>query len=109
MSEKEKIRAIARKLQSVSIQFSKGYGVYALEPDIKGQYGKFLKQNNLSVSKEAGKKVFSLLNYFKENSNPDASKIKEAEAVVSKWHTPLKKFDAMSAEQKKKEKRTLLR
>ena len=102
MAEREKIKAIARKLSLISTQFSKGYGVYSLDPDVKGQYGEFLKDNNLSVSDSVGKKVFNLLDYFEANKNPDASKIKQAEAVISKWHTPLKKFDAMSADKKKK-------
>jgi len=108
MAEKEKISAIRRKLNTLSIQFAKGYGVYSLDPDIKGQYGKFLKDNNLTVTKSAGKKVFSLQNYFKKNNNPESSKIKEAENTLSKWLTPLKKIDAMSGQQRLKAKRTLL-
>jgi len=104
----EKISAIRRKLNTLSIQFAKGYGVYSLDPDIKGQYGKFLKDNNLTVTESAGKKVFSLQDYFKKNNNPESSKIKEAENTLSKWLTPLKKIDAMSGQQKLKAKRTLL-
>lgn len=102
MAENKKIEDIARKLNLISIQFSKGYGVYSLDPDVKGQHKKFLKDNNLSVTNSAGKKVFDLLDYFEKNKDPNTSKIKQAEAVISKWYTPLKKFDVMSANQKKK-------
>ena len=104
----EKVAAIRRKLNTLSIQFAKGYGVYSLEPDIKGQYGKWLKDNNLTVTESAGKKVFSLLDYFEKNNTPTRSKINEAEKTLSKWLTPLKKIDAMSGQQKLKAKRTLL-
>jgi hypothetical protein len=108
MAEKEKISAIRRKLNILSIQFGKGYGVYSLVPDKRGQYGKWLKDNNLKVTESAGEKVFSLLNYFEKNKTPTRSKINEAEKTLSKWLTPLHKLDAMSEKQQLKAKNTLL-
>jgi len=106
MSEGNKVKNIREKLELLRIQFSKGYGVYSLVPDRKGQFGKFLKENNLKVTESAGDKVASLFNYFEENKKPTVSKIKEAESVLSKWFPPLKKLDAMSAEEYLEEKRS---
>ena len=106
MSEGNKIKDIREKLELLRHQFSKGYGVYSLVPDDKGQFGKFLKENNLKVTESAGDKVASLFKYFKENKKPTVSKIKEAESVLSKWFSPLKKLDAMSAEEYLREKKS---
>lgn len=103
----ENISDIKAKLLSVERQFSKGYGVYSLDPDEKGQYGAFLRKYNLKPTMEALNRVSSV----KASLSKDSSRqeIQAAQGLIKKWHAPLSELDKIKERDKKTLKRAATR
>jgi len=100
------VSEMKKKLLLVERQFSKGYGVYSLDPDKKGQYSAFLRKHNLKPTMEAVNRIGSV----KDSLSKDSSRqeMQAAQSLIEKWHSPLKSVDKLR-EKKPMKKASLLR
>jgi hypothetical protein len=103
----DSVSEMKKKLRLVETQFSKGYGVYALDPDPskKGKYSAFLRKHNLKPTEEAVKRI----RLVKDSLSKDSSKeqVQAAQGLIEKWHLPLISFDKSANE--RAGKKTLLK
>jgi hypothetical protein len=100
------VSEMKKKLLLVERQFSKGYGVYSLDPDKKGQYSAFLRKHNLKPTMGTVNRISSVKESL--GKDPSRQELQAAQSLIEKWHAPLKSLDKLK-EKKPMKKASLLR